>query len=129
MVWLLSGTHKVVVPLDDLQEKGWSVLHRFGEDLEEVALVVKINQDFQFLQRCTWHLIWNKQQGCKSSTRLIVSQTQTHLQDIQVLLHLDLGSFELLPKGLIVCVWRWEEFHPSGAEVNYLFYSNEKMYF
>lgn len=42
---LFSGTHKVVVPLDDLQEKGWSVLHRFGEDLEEVALVVEINQD------------------------------------------------------------------------------------
>lgn len=117
MVWLFCGTYKVVVPLDDLQEKGWSVLHRFGEDLEEVALVIKINQDFQFLRRCTWCLNWNIERSCKSSARLIISLTQTHLQNIQVLLHLDLGSFKLLPKALIVCVGRWEEFHPPGAEV------------
>lgn len=36
-------TYKVVVTLDDLQEKGWSVLHRFAKDLEEVALVIKVN--------------------------------------------------------------------------------------
>lgn len=40
---LVSGTYKVVVPLNDLQEKRWSVLHRLGEDLKEVALVIKIN--------------------------------------------------------------------------------------
>lgn len=33
----------MVVPLDDLQEEGGSILHGFGEDLEEVALVVKVN--------------------------------------------------------------------------------------
>ncbi len=33
----------MVVPLNDLQEKGRSVLHRFGEDLKKVALVIKIN--------------------------------------------------------------------------------------
>lgn len=126
MVWLASGTYKVVVPLDDLQEKGWSVLHRFGEDLQEVALVVEIDQDFQFLQRCTWHLNRNKGRSCKCSTRLIISLTQTHLQNIQVLLHLDLGSFQLLPKALIVCVGRWEEFHPPGAEVYNLFYGDKK---
>lgn len=126
MVWLVSGTYKVVVPLDDLQEKGWSVLHRFGEDLEEVALVVEIHQDFQFLERCTWHFNWTKERSCKSSTRLIISPAQTHLQNIQVLLHLDLGSFKLLPKALIVCVGRRKEFHPPGAEVYNLFYSDEK---
>lgn len=36
-------TYKVVVALDDLQKKGWSVLHRFGKDLEEVALVIEVN--------------------------------------------------------------------------------------
>lgn len=36
-------TYKMVVPLNDLQEKGWSVLQRFGKDLEEVALVIKVN--------------------------------------------------------------------------------------
>lgn len=103
---MVSGTYKVVVPLDDLQEKGWSVLHRFGEDLEEVALVVEVNQDFQFLGRSTWHFNCSKKLSCKSSIRLIISLTQTHLQNIQVLLHLDLGSFKLLPKALIVCVGR-----------------------
>lgn len=39
----------MVVPLDNLQEQCGPVLHGFGEDLKEVALVVKINQDFQFL--------------------------------------------------------------------------------
>ena len=39
----LCSTYKVVVPLNDLQEKGRPVLHRFGEDLEEVALVVVVD--------------------------------------------------------------------------------------
>lgn len=39
----LCNTYKVVVPLNDLQEKGRPVLHRFGEDLEEVALVVVVD--------------------------------------------------------------------------------------
>ena len=33
----------VVVSLDDLEEKSWSVLNRLGEDLKEVALVVVVN--------------------------------------------------------------------------------------
>lgn len=47
-------TYKMVVPLDNLQKQGWPVLHGLGEDLKEVALVVEINQDFQFLGRRTW---------------------------------------------------------------------------
>lgn len=38
-----SSTHKVVVSLNDFQEERRSVLHRFGEDLEEVALVIEIH--------------------------------------------------------------------------------------
>ena len=34
---------KVVVTLNDFQKKGWSVLHGFGEDLEQVALVIEVN--------------------------------------------------------------------------------------
>lgn len=37
------ATYVVVVTLDDLQEKGRSVLHGFGKDLEEVALVIEVN--------------------------------------------------------------------------------------
>lgn len=43
----------MVVSLDNLQEQGGPVLHGFGEDLKEIALVVKVDQDFQFLKRKT----------------------------------------------------------------------------
>lgn len=33
----------VVVSLDDLEEKGGSILHRLGEDLQEVTLVIVVN--------------------------------------------------------------------------------------
>lgn len=39
----VRNTHKVVVSLDDLQEEGRSILHGFGEDLKQVALVIIIN--------------------------------------------------------------------------------------
>lgn len=42
-IYISTNTHKVVVPLDDLQEESGSVLHRFGEDLEQVALIIKIH--------------------------------------------------------------------------------------
>ena len=40
----------MVVPLDDLQEERGSVLHGLGEDLEEVATIVVVNQNVQLLQ-------------------------------------------------------------------------------
>lgn len=40
---VISETYKVVVPLNDLQEKRRPVLHGFGEDLKEVTFVVKIH--------------------------------------------------------------------------------------
>lgn len=39
----------VIVSLDDLKEKCWSVLHDFGEDLQQVAVVIIVNQDVKFL--------------------------------------------------------------------------------
>src|SRR5262245_27795743 len=35
------------VALDDLEEEGGSVLHRLGEDLQQVALLVAIDEDSQ----------------------------------------------------------------------------------
>ena len=40
----------MVVPLDDLQEHSGPVLHGFGEDLQQVAIVVVVNQDLQLLK-------------------------------------------------------------------------------
>ena len=40
----------MVVPLDDLYEDGGSVLHGLGEDLQQVAVVVIVDQDLQLLQ-------------------------------------------------------------------------------
>lgn len=39
------------MPLDDLQKDRGSVLNWFGEDLEQVAFLIKIHQDFQFLEK------------------------------------------------------------------------------
>ena len=40
----------VVVPLDDLQEHGGPVLQGLGEDLQQVAIVIVVNQDLQLLK-------------------------------------------------------------------------------
>ena len=40
----------VVVPLDDLQEHRGTVLQGLGEDLQQVAVVIIVNQDFQLLK-------------------------------------------------------------------------------
>ena len=45
-----SHTHTVVVPLDDLQEEGGSVLNWLSEDLEQIAIVIKVHQDLKLLQ-------------------------------------------------------------------------------
>ena len=42
--------HLVVVTLDDLEEEGGSVLEVLGEDLQQVAVIVKVHQDLQLLQ-------------------------------------------------------------------------------
>ena len=42
--------HLVVVPLDDLQEHSGPVLQGLGEDLQQVAIVIIVNQDLQLLK-------------------------------------------------------------------------------
>src|SRR5579863_2003301 len=36
--------------LNDLEEQRWPVLHRAGEDLQHISLIVAIDQDAQLLQ-------------------------------------------------------------------------------
>ena len=43
-------TYTVVVSLYDLHKEGGSVLHRLGEDLEQVAIVVKVHENIKLLQ-------------------------------------------------------------------------------
>lgn len=40
----------MVVPLNDLDEQGGSVFTRLAEDLQQVAILIEINEDVQFLQ-------------------------------------------------------------------------------
>ena len=47
---MLYHTYAVVVSLDDLQEEGGAVLHGLGEDLQQVAIVVKVYQNLQALE-------------------------------------------------------------------------------
>lgn len=44
-----GGTYLVVVALNDFQEERGPVLHGLGEDLQEVAFLVVVHQDFQLL--------------------------------------------------------------------------------
>ena len=52
----------VVVPLDDLDEDGGPVLHWLGEDLQQVAVVVIVDQDLELLDRVNvfLHLVENE---------------------------------------------------------------------
>lgn len=43
-------TYTMVVSLYDLHKEGGSVLHRLGEDLEQVAIVVKVHENIKLLQ-------------------------------------------------------------------------------
>ncbi len=40
----------MVVSLDNLEEHGGPVLHVLGEDLQEVAVVIEVDQDAELLQ-------------------------------------------------------------------------------
>jgi hypothetical protein len=39
----------MIISLDDLQEKCRAILHIFAEDLQQVAIVIKVYQDIKFL--------------------------------------------------------------------------------
>ena len=43
-------TYCEVVSLDNFQEEGGSILHVFGEQLQQVAIVIEIHENVQFLQ-------------------------------------------------------------------------------
>ena len=77
----------MVASLDDFNEDGWTVLDRFGEYLQEVAIIIVVNQDLQFLQDC------------------------------QVLFHLHLRLGQPFPQELIIAVRNVEELLSSGSQV------------
>ena len=77
----------MVASLDDFNEDGWTVLDRFGEYLQEVAVIIVVNQDLQLLQHR------------------------------QVLLHLDLGVGQPFSKEFIVAVRNVEKLLSSGSQV------------
>ena len=39
----------MVVPLDNLKEEGGAILDGLGEDLEQVAIFIKVDENVQFL--------------------------------------------------------------------------------
>lgn len=77
----------MVVSLDDFEEEGGSVLDGLGEDLEEVALVVVVDQDLVLLQ------------------------------DVDVLRHLDVHVGEVLPDVVVVGVRDAQKLHSSAPHV------------
>ena len=61
-----TDTHTVVVPFDDLQEQRGPVLHWLGEDLQQVAIVIKVHENMQLLQ-----LQNQKENSVESNYRLL----------------------------------------------------------
>lgn len=45
----MTLTYIVIVPLNDLKEEGWAILHVLGEDLQQIAIFVIVHKDFQLL--------------------------------------------------------------------------------
>jgi len=43
------ASHIVIVPLNDLEEESWAILHVLGEDLQQVATFIIVHKDFQLL--------------------------------------------------------------------------------
>src|SRR3989304_4599793 len=43
------------VPVDDFEEEGRAILHRLGEDLEEIALLVAVGLDAELLEGVHGH--------------------------------------------------------------------------
>ena len=84
----VSSTEALVVAsLDDFNEDSWTILDWFGENLQEVAVVVVVNQDLQFLQSG------------------------------QVLLHLHLRVGQSSPEEIIIAVRNVEKLLSSGSQV------------
>ncbi len=40
----------MIVTLNHFKEQSWTILHIFGEYLQEVAVVIEVHQNAQFLQ-------------------------------------------------------------------------------
>src|SRR3990170_6739987 len=62
------------VPLDDLEEEGRAVLHRLGEDLEQVALLVAVGLDAQLLEEV--HRDADVADAIRQAGVVLVRQTQ-----------------------------------------------------
>ena len=45
----MNLTYIVIVPLNDLKEESWAILHVLGEDLQQIATFVIVHKDFQLL--------------------------------------------------------------------------------
>ena len=94
----------MVISLDDLKEDSWPILHRLGEDLQKIAIVIIINQNLQFLQLC---------------------QVLLHLQYVKNIIfyflkagiYLDFRVCKTLPEQIIIGVWNVEELLSSGPQV------------
>jgi hypothetical protein len=41
----------VVAPLNNFEEESWPILAWFGENLQQISLLIEIDQNFEFLQK------------------------------------------------------------------------------
>jgi len=46
---IVHFTYIVIVPLNDLKEESWTILHVLGEDLQQIATFIIVHKDIQLL--------------------------------------------------------------------------------
>ena len=121
----------MVVPLDDLYEDGGSVLHGLGEDLQQVAVVVIVDQDLQLLQLGQvlrhLHTRLSGDQHYHEEGRMCLLASMLSKYNIKFLQqqycppshasHLHFGVCEALPQHVVVGVRDVEELLASGSQV------------
>ncbi len=77
----------MISTLNDLVEKRWSIFDRLGEDLQQIAMFIVVDQDAQFLKR------------------------------IEVLSDLDRRFGEFLAQRGVVGLWHAQELHTTKTQV------------
>ena len=97
----------MIVSLDDFNEDCWTILERFGEDLEKIPIIIIVNQNLQLLQHCQIFL------------HLKLIDCQKYLfNDSKIFSDLDFRVRETFSEHVVVRVWNIEKLLSSGSQVS-----------
>ena len=102
-----SSKALMIVSLDDFNEDCWTILERFGEDLEKVPIIIIVNQNLQLLQHCQIFLHLK-----------LIDRQKYLINDSTIFSDLDFGVRETFSEHVVVRVWNIEKLLSSGSQVS-----------